>query len=77
MSPRPEPLLAREGPASDEIRIIALELAVTPPDRREVELEMFPCRQTLPRGDYYRPHQVRVTLHTSHGDVTLTGELRQ
>lgn len=69
----PQQLLTREGPTIEEVRLIAVELAVTPPDRSaEVELEMFACRHTLPRAmPYYGRHAVRITLHTSQGDFTM------
>ena len=74
-------LFTREGPTDREIKIIGVELAVTPtmPDgpRREVELEMFACSHTLPSPPPYGySHQVRVTLHTSQGDITLQGQIR-
>jgi hypothetical protein len=68
-------LLTREGPEHDEIRIIGVELAITPNDGHgEVELEMFACSHTMPRG-YRWDSEVRVTLHTSAGDVTLRGRM--
>lgn len=67
--------LTREGPSTDEIQIIGVELAVAPPGQVEVELEMFACRHTLPsQGCYYGGSQIRVTLHTSRGDITLRGQ---
>ncbi len=68
-------LLSREGPAQDEIQIIGVELAYRPVDgSREVELDMFACRHTIPRVAYsFGQPEVRVTLHTSAGDLTLTG----
>lgn len=70
------PLLTNEGPNNEEIRIIGVELAIQPPDgSREVELEMFSCRHTLPRSPYYGNGEIRVTLHCSDGDRTLRGPL--
>jgi hypothetical protein len=67
--------LTREGPAHDEVQIIGVELAYTRPDGREVELDMFPCRHTLPANYLMRRYQnIRVTLHTSNGDVTIRGD---
>lgn len=80
----PEGRATAEGPDLNELRIIGVELAMTPPNgAREVELDMFSCRHTVasPAADpvnpyMYRPRpMVRVTLHTSRGDVTLTGQL--
>lgn len=73
--------LTREGPGADEVQIIGVELAVTPAGQygggQETELDMFACRHTLPAIDQnhgYQPRStIRVTLHTSRGDVTLTG----
>lgn len=78
--------LTREGPGPDELRIIGVELAATGPmdingqNGGEVELEMFACQHTIksaPRSymESWRGGQVRVTLHTSAGDVTLRGQL--
>jgi len=70
--------LTREGPSHDEVQIIGVELAVTNNHGTEVELDMFPCRHTLPSGRYsigYRT--IRVTLHTSNGDITLRQDTRQ
>lgn len=66
-------LLTREGPTVEEVRLIAVELAVTPPTGGgEVELEMFACRHTLPRATpYYGRYNVRFTVHTSAGDFTM------
>lgn len=80
----PEGRTTAEGPDADELRIIGVELAMTPSNSgREVELDMFACRHTVaspaadPNNPYmYRPRPtVRVTLHTSRGDVTLTAQL--
>jgi hypothetical protein len=68
-------LLTREGPEHDEIRIIGVELAITPNDGHgEVELEMFAI-PAVTAGHRLPPHDVRVTLHTSAGDVTLRGRM--
>lgn len=67
--------LTREGPAVGEVQIIGVELAITDAQNREVELEMFACRHTLPQMPYGPYDNVRVTLHTSQGDVTLRGGL--
>lgn len=66
-------LLSREGPAVEEVQIIAVELAVTDPRMgREVELDMFACRHTLPRIEPYAGRRlVRITLHSSAGDFTM------
>jgi hypothetical protein len=65
-------ILTREGPADGEVQIIGVELAVTQPEGGEVELDMFPCRHTLPQVSQYGwNRQIRITLHTSHGDITL------
>ena len=72
-------LLTREGPTDQEIKIIGVELAITPTmhdgPRREVELEMFACSHTLPASPYGYSHQIRVTLHTSRGDIQLQGQI--
>lgn len=70
-----EQLLAAEGPTTEEVRIIGVELCLTRNGNREVELEMFACRHTLPRNPYGND-EVRVTLHTSAGDFTLRGNPR-
>lgn len=75
------PLLTREGPAADEVRIIGVELACRPnggyQGGGEVELQMFACQLTLPEPTPYGPgHEYRVTLHTSRGDLTLRGYQR-
>lgn len=62
----------REGPAPDEQQIIGVELAYRDPTGREHELEMFACRHTLKRDHYQSNYgEIRVTLHTSDGDITM------
>ena len=64
--------LTREGPTEDEVQIIGVELAVNDLNGQEVELDMFPCRHTIPRPRGYRSwRDVRITLHTSDGDITI------
>lgn len=59
-----------EGPDLEkEMRIIALEFAITLPGMGEIELEMFSCKHTIPFYYGIFPRG-RVTLHTSHGDIT-------
>lgn len=63
--------LTREGPAADEQQIIGVELAYRDEMGREHELEMFACRHTLKTSRRYPSGEVRVTLHTSDGDITM------
>lgn len=67
--------LSREGPANDEITLIGIELAATPNGRREVELEMYGFKHTMPNYPYDQS-RLRVTVHTSNGDITATFPLR-
>jgi hypothetical protein len=67
--------LTREGPAQGEVQIIGVELAASRYNLGEVELDMFACRHTLPASPAgYGRTDLRVTLHTSRGDVTLRGQ---
>lgn len=70
--------VAHEAPSREDVRIIGVELAVTRRNEREQELEMFACRHTIPRATAWVPMRgpsdglasIRVTLHTSEGDLT-------
>lgn len=66
-----QPGLTREGPTQGEQQIIGVELAVSRDGRQEVELDMFQCKHTIPRGHLAGRDQVRITIHTSDGDVTI------
>jgi len=65
-----------EGPdLNTETKIIAVEFAIRPPGMDEVELEMFPCKHTIMKVPYVY-HQVRFTMHTSSGDVSVLQNVR-
>ena len=64
-------MLTREGPSADEVQIIGVELALTTLNGQEVELDMFACKHTIPRDPTHYGRRIRVTLHTSDGDITL------
>jgi hypothetical protein len=68
--------LSREGPAFGEIEIIGMELAATSPTGVETELEMHGVKRTLPWFRNGADQRIRVTVHTSNGDITLGGPLR-
>jgi hypothetical protein len=63
------------------MRIIAAELANAPENHTEVEVGMLPLDLDLPAprpgmSDYRRTVNVRLTLHTSRGDLTVTQKVR-
>lgn len=62
--------LSNEGPRLDEIELIGIELAVTNNGGREIELEMHGIKRILPYLSYDR-NIMRVTVHTSNGDITM------
>lgn len=70
-----QPQLTYEGPLTDEIRIIGVELAAQRNNNREVELDMFRAAHTM-RYDNYDNTRLRITVHTSNGDVTVGFPLR-
>lgn len=71
------PPFTDEGPRGDQLRIIAVELAVRDQYGDEHELEMFACQHTINgyQGYGYNGRTFRITVHTSHGDRTVTGTL--
>jgi len=67
--------LSHEGPTINEIELIGMELAVTDSQGHETELEMRGMQRTMPNGPWDR-QRVRVTVHTSNGDITMRCPLR-
>lgn len=67
---------AQEGTnRNNETRVIGLEMRLrrTPYEGFE-EMEVFPCRYTLPINYEFRP-EIQITVHTARGDITLQGTL--
>lgn len=71
--------LTQEGPDTAEaVKIIALEFTLHHYGSGvQQELEMFPCGHTIARDPHgYCVYEAIITLHTSHGDRQVRGELR-
>lgn len=71
----PAKQLSAEGPTTEQIELIGLELAVTDTQGRETELEMHGIKRTIPNEHWMRQF-ARVTVHTSNGDITVRFPLR-